>query len=74
MDFKMLYKILISVVFYNNSFAIELLVEPYLQNATPNSIFILWETDSDSPSIVEWGISPFLTEITMGSSFSNFEN
>ncbi|MEZ4891727.1 MAG: fibronectin type III domain-containing protein [Saprospiraceae bacterium] len=30
-------------------------IQPYLQDATPQSIFILWETDSEEESIVEWG-------------------
>ena len=55
-------------------FPVELVVEPYLQNATPNSMHILWETDSDSQSIVEWGMYVFLSESTTGSSFYNYEN
>ena len=49
-------------------------IKPYLQDATPNSMHILWETDSDSQTIVEWGLSPFLTESTTGISFSNYGN
>ena len=52
-------------------FSVELVVEPYLQSATPTSMSILWETDSDSPSILEWGRYVFLTESTTGSSFTN---
>ena len=33
---------------------------------------ILWETDSESQSIVEWGEYVFLTETTTGSSFTNY--
>ena len=40
-------------------FPVNLVVDPYLQNATPNSMCILWETDSDSQSIVEWGMYAF---------------
>jgi len=61
--------ILISVLF-----SVNLIVEPYLQNATPNSMHILWETDSDSQTLVEWGLSPFLSESTIGTSFSNYGN
>ena len=43
-------------------FPVNLVVEPYLQNATPNSINILWETDSESESILEWGMYVFLSE------------
>ena len=53
-------------------FPVNLIVEPYLQNATPNSIHILWETDSNTESIVEWGMYIFLTEMTTGSSINNY--
>ncbi len=56
----------------NFLFPVDLVVKPYLQSATPNSMHILWETDSESQSIVEWGLSPFLTESTTGFSFSNY--
>ena len=55
-------------------FPVDLVVAPYLQNATPNSMTIMWETDSESPSIVEWGMYAFLTETVSGSSFSNYGN
>jgi acid phosphatase type 7 len=55
-------------------FPVNLIVEPYLQNATPHSINILWETDSESQTIVEWGLSSFLTESTIGISSSNYGN
>ena len=58
----------------NSLFSVEVVVNPYLQSATPNSIKILWETDSESQTIVEWDIQPFLTESTSGFSFSNYEN
>ena len=29
-------------------FPVDIVVNPYLQNATPNSIYILWETDTES--------------------------
>tara|TARA_B110000263_G_scaffold192510_1_gene170507 strand:+ start:2350 stop:4602 length:2253 start_codon:yes stop_codon:yes gene_type:complete len=62
------------VSFLLNGFllSVNLVVQPYLQNATSNSMHILWETDSDSQSIIEWGLSPFLTEATIGSSFLNY--
>jgi hypothetical protein len=53
-------------------FPVNLVVEPYLQNATPNSINILWETDSESESILEWGMYVFLSETIFGSSFNNY--
>ena len=53
-------------------FPVNLIVKPYLQSATPNSINILWETDSYDESIVEWGMYVFLNEFTAGTSFVNY--
>jgi len=44
-------------------------IHPYLQNAKPNSIYILWETDSDEESIVEWGLTDTLSNETVGISY-----
>ena len=55
-------------------FPVNLVVEPYLQDATPNSIHILWETDSYTESILEWGMYAFLSEQTVGSSIVNYGN
>lgn len=41
-------------------------VQPYLQDASPHSIYILWETDSLAESIVEWGLSDTLGHVTTG--------
>jgi hypothetical protein len=41
-------------------------VQPYLQDASPNSIFILWETDSSDESIVEWGLTETLGNTSEG--------
>mgnify|MGYP002037673391 CR=1 FL=1 len=59
-------------MFSSLMYAVDLLVEPYLQNASPTSMTILWETDSDSPSLVEWGQAQFLDQFTLGSSFTNY--
>ena len=67
-------KIIYYIIIASFLFPVSLVVEPYLQNATPTSMTILWETDSDSQSIVEWGMYVFLTESTSGSSFSNYGN
>jgi len=64
----------IGVILFSMLISQEFVVQPYLQNATPNSISILWETDSDSPSIVEWGLVQFLNESTLGNSFTNYGN
>ena len=44
-------------------------IKPYLQDATPNSIKIMWQTDSNEESIVHWGISKKLGKKTKGSAF-----
>ena len=54
--------LVILFLFVGFLFPVELVVSPYLQSATPTSINILWETDSDSQSIVEWGMYVFLNE------------
>ena len=41
-------------------------IQPYLQDAHPNRISILWETDSDEESIVEWGLTNSLGNSTIG--------
>ena len=65
-------KIFIILTFLGFIFPVNLVVKPYLQNATPNSIHILWETDTYDDSIVEWGMYVFLNEMTTGSSFINY--
>ena len=32
-------------------------IQPYLQDALPNSIYILWETDDPNNGTVEWGLT-----------------
>ena len=44
----------------------EFLVKPYLQDAEPNSIKIMWETTMGEESIVEWGLTPKLGKKTKG--------
>ena len=44
-------------------------IQPYLQDATPHSIFILWETDSEEESIVEWGTTNALGNESVGISY-----
>ncbi len=47
----------------------DLLVQPYLQDATPTSVWVQWETDSGEEAVVEWGLSPALGEETAGISW-----
>jgi len=51
------------------------LVQPYLQNADPNSIIIKWETTEGEESIVEYGLSPKLDKKENGISYDiNFSD
>ena len=65
---------IIWILFLSFLFPLEFVVKPYLQNATPNSIYILWETDSNSDTRVEWGTSTFLGNITSGTALYNSGN
>ena len=47
----------------------KMIVQPYLQNASPNSITVMWETSSGEESIVEWGTSQKLGKKSHGSAF-----
>ena len=50
------------------TFAQSIKVQPYLQDATPNSISILWETDGQGEPVVEWGLTEELGNISFGTS------
>ena len=45
------------------------LVMPYLQNAEPTSMTIMWETNEGEESIVEWGTTAKLGKKTSGKAF-----
>ncbi|MCF6308265.1 MAG: fibronectin type III domain-containing protein [Flavobacteriaceae bacterium] len=53
---KIIFSLLISFISYS-SFGQVFKIQPYLQNAEPNSIYILWETDFGEESVVEWGLT-----------------
>lgn len=44
----------------------EILVKPFLQDATPNSIVIKWETSKGEESVVEWGLTSKLGKKSTG--------
>ena len=46
--------------------AAELIVQPYLQSATPTSMWISWETDSGEGATVEWGEHEPFVDATEG--------
>ncbi len=43
-----------------------ILVKPYLQDAEPTAIKIMWETSFNAESLVEWGLTPKLGKKTKG--------
>ena len=47
-----------------------LLVQPYLQSATPTSMVIMWETNVNTESIVQYGLTPSLGSSTSGTSMT----
>ncbi|PWK24971.1 fibronectin type III domain-containing protein [Maribacter polysiphoniae] len=47
----------------------EFLVQPYLQDAGPDKMTIMWETSKGEESLVEWGASPKLGKKQTGISF-----
>ena len=60
------------ILYLSFLFSLEFVVDPYLQNATQSSIYILWETDSNIESMVEWGAWPDLGEIATGTSITSY--
>ncbi|MCC5937093.1 MAG: fibronectin type III domain-containing protein [Lunatimonas sp.] len=49
----------VTIIFLSiaSSLAQQVIVQPFLQNASPSSMYITWETDSGEESIVEYGLS-----------------
>ena len=48
-----------------------IVVQPYLQDASPNSIRMMWETSAGEESLVLWGPDEDLGNTTSGNSFSS---
>ena len=46
-----------------------LTIQPYLQDADPHTISILWETDTPDDSIIEWGLTDALGNTQTGTSY-----
>ncbi|MEL6835863.1 MAG: FN3 domain-containing metallophosphoesterase family protein [Bacteroidota bacterium] len=46
-------------------------IQPYLQDVEPNQAHILWETDSEEESIVEWGLTEALGFETSGIAYTS---
>ena len=64
--------IFILLLFLNYSFIIgqTIKVEPYLQDATPTSIYISWETNNGIESTVEYGLSTSLGSSASGTNLT----
>ena len=54
-----------------NTWAQNITILPYLQDAHPTSIYIMWETDADEESIVEWGFDDQLGNETIGVAYTS---
>jgi len=56
------------------SYAQSIVVVPYLQNGTPTSMTIMWETDASNEGFVDWGVDAFTVTNTVISSSIAGEN
>ena len=50
------------------AYAQKIEIEPYLQNASPNAMTIMWQTDFGEEATVLWGTDPKLGKVTQGTS------
>ena len=46
-------------------------IQPYLQDVEPNQVYLLWETDNGTESIVEWGLTEELGLETSGIAYTS---
>ena len=53
-------------------YAAQLTTEPYLQSATENSIWVMWHTDTNNQSLVEYGLTSGNLNSTANGSASNW--
>lgn len=60
---------LFTLALYAQKDKTRILVKPYIQDAQPDSVKILWETSSGEESIVEWGETSRLGKKTKGKAF-----
>ncbi|MBD8490917.1 fibronectin type III domain-containing protein [Echinicola sp. CAU 1574] len=64
--------LLITCFFVFNAFELvaqKIQINPYLQNAAPHEMTIMWQTDFGEESVVEWGKTPELGNKTEGEAF-----
>ena len=62
------------ILYLSVLFPQEFVVEPYLQSPTWSTMHILWETDSNSDTRVEWGTWLTLGEVTTGTAINTYGN
>ena len=67
-------KVHLHFFFYSFALSQTFNVNPYVQNVTPNSIHIMWETLNGEESIVHWGETESLGMTTNGVAISNTGN
>ena len=67
--------VLLAFLLYCNGLASQtILIQPYLQNATPQSVVIMWETDIENESVVRYGTTPDLGTSVSGTSITTLGN
>lgn len=59
-------KNILPLLFISFSFSVSIIVNPYLQDAHPHSVTVMWETDTNDQSIVEYGLSSNLGSTQVG--------
>ena len=57
---------LLPLILISYSFAVTIIVNPYLQDAHTNSITVMWETDSNDQSRIEYGLTENLGNAQLG--------
>ena len=63
---KIYYLSAIIIITSNTLFSQTIKVQPYLQDATPTSIYVSWETNSGTDSTVEYGLTTTLGMVATG--------
>ena len=71
---KLRFTSIVFICLLNQVKAQDITIQPYLQDASPNSINILWETDSVDESIVDWGLTDTLGIATTGIAYPSNGN
>ncbi len=53
------------------SYGQQIIVQPYLQNASPNSMTIMWESSNCDPGYVHWGLSTSCVNTTAATTLNS---